>query len=289
VHGVTATANQLRVDYQLNGAALVIAPGYAAAAARTLRVAVDPETAKAAKDGELTLSLDGAAATTVQVAAVLPRLAGAGNTFILADLDALTAALDLASPGQSPQEFWLRVPTSSVPALDRLLHDDGYAELAVADRAAIQHDLDTDPVAQGSQTLLSIVALLALGVAALALMLLVVGERRDGAGELYAWESDGIAPRLLRRLLAVRAAAVAIIAVPIGCLGGVLLTHTGVTLVAVDASGSTPVPPLHAALGTLRVIAELAIGVGAGLLLSWIVASVLLREHYPVAAEAELR
>ena len=94
-----------------------------------------------------------------------------------------------------------------------------------------------------------IVALLALAVAAVALVLLVIGERRDGAGELYAWEADGTRPATLRRMLAVRMVAVAAIGIPVGVLAGLLVARAGATLVAVDASGTSPTPPLSVTLG----------------------------------------
>jgi hypothetical protein len=287
--GVTPSPQQLQVEYQLTGTPQVVAPDYAQLAARTLRVAVDPQTAAQADGDQLSLSLDGAPPITAQIVAVLPRFATADQTFVIADLSALSTADDLNNPGQSPQEFWLSAPKSAAAALDRVLASPPLADLTVARRGSIQRDLDTDPVAQGSRTLLAVVAFLALAVAVLALVLLVIGERQDGAGELYAWESDGVAPAVLRRTLTVRAVAVAAVAVPIGLLAGLVLTRVGVTLVAVDASGATPIPPLQASFGVLPVLVQLVIGIGAGLALSAATAALMLREREPTPAEAELR
>ncbi len=288
--GVGVGKDGLRIDYQLSGTPQVALADYASAARRVLSVAVDPSTAKAATDGILRMSIDGGAVISVRIAAVLPRLPTVTGPFVLADLAALTTQLDLYHPGQSAQEFWLDVPPRSQAALAaRALKRDPLTQLSIAQRAEIEQRLASDPVAQGSRTLLAIVAFLALAVAALALLLLVIGERRDGAGELYAWEADGLTPGLLRRTLALRAIAVATLAVPIGFIGGVLLTRAGVTLVAVDASGTAPVPPLHAVFGWARVLVELAVGVGLALALTVLVVGGLLRERAPVPAEADLR
>ena len=141
----------------------------------------------------------------------------------------------------------------------------------------------------GARTLLIVVALLALAVAAVALILLVIGERRDGAGELYAWEADGTRPRTLRRMLIVRLLVVALVAIPVGVVAGLVLARVGTTLVAVDAAGTTPTPPLSVTLGSVWTPLALLVGVGAGIALGWLVAARSLRERYPVAAEADLR
>ena len=277
----TPSGDHLRLAYRLNGQAMTAVPHYAAGGA-TLPIAVDPTTAAAAHGGLLQLVLDGDAAVTGQVVAVLPRLPTTGSTFILADRTALTRALDRAQPGRSPVEYWLAGSTS---ALQRA----PWTSLAITSRDAVRSDLDTDPIGRGARTLLIVVALLALAVAAVALVLLVVGERRDGAGEMYAWEADGTTPHTLRRMLVVRMAAVAAVGIPVGVVAGLILARVGTDLIAVDASGTTPTPPLAVTLGSAWTPLALAAGVGAGLLLGWVVAARSLRERFPVPAEADLR
>jgi hypothetical protein len=204
------------------------------------------------------------------------------DTFLVADRAPLARVLDRAQPGRSPVEYWLAGSTAG-------LHRGPWAQLADTTRAAVQHRLDADPIGRGARTLLVLVSLLALAVAAVALVLLVVGERRDGAGELYAWEADGTRPRTLRRMLVVRMTAIAVIGVPVGVAGGLILARVGTDLVAVDASGSTPTPPLIVTLGSGWTPLALAAGIGAGILLGWLVAARSLRERFPVAAEADLR
>jgi hypothetical protein len=200
-----------------------------------------------------------------------------GRTFFVADSTALARALVRAEPGRNPTEYWL---SSSGHA---------FAGLTVISRAGVEHDLSSDPISVGARTLLIVVALLALAVAAVALVLLVIGERRDGAGEMYAWEADGTRPRTLRRMLIVRMLAVSFVAIPVGLIAGLVLARVGTALVAVDASGTTPTPPLSVTLGSLWTPLALVVGIGAGLALGWLVASLSLRERYPVAAEADLR
>src|SRR4029077_9474540 len=83
--------------------------------------------------------------------------------------------------------------------------------------------LASERVARGASTMLSLAALVALLVAAVALVLMVVSGRRDGGGEVFAWEVDGVPPSALRRLLAARATSVVLVAIPLGLAGGLLL------------------------------------------------------------------
>ncbi len=277
----TASADRLRLAYRLAGNPMIAIPHFAAVAP-VLPVAVDPRTAASAHGGQLQVVLDGDARVSAQVVAVLPRMATMGNTFLLADRVALSRVLDRAEPGRSPVEYWLSGPTAA-------LRTGPWATLAVTTRAAVQDGLASDPIGRGARTLLAAVSLLALAIAALALVLLVVGERRDGAGELYAWEADGTRPRTLRRMLLVRLVAVAAIAVPVGVAAGLVLAKVGTDLVAVDAAGSTPTPPLAVTLGSVWTPLALLAGVGAGVLIGALVAARSLRERFPVAAEADLR
>ena len=107
-------------------------------------------------------------------------------------------------------------------------------------------------------------ALLSVAVAVLAVVLLVVADRRDEAAELYAWESDGVAPRTLRRSLFARAVAVVGLALPAGVALGLLLGGATSAIVTVTAVGTAPQPPLALSVGPVWVAAVL----GTGLVLS---------------------
>jgi len=282
---VRATTTTMSLGYKLAGAPVVAVPSYTSQSAQ-IPIVVDSATAADARGGVLAFSLDGTTPLTGGIVGQLPRLPTVSGPFVLADRQALQQALDLQRPGRAPTEFWLAGHTA---ALKTVLQKAPYNTLTIATRSAIQHDLDADPVSRGSRLLLVLVGLLALAVAAVALVLLVVGERRDGAGELYAWEADGLAPRVLRRLLLARAVAVAAVAVPVGVAAGLIVAQLGATLVSVDASGATPTPPLAVTLGSMWTPIALIVGVGAGLLVGCAVALSSLRERNPVPALVDLR
>jgi ABC-type antimicrobial peptide transport system permease subunit len=151
------------------------------------------------------------------------------------------------------------------------------------------HQLAGDPVSRGSSLLLALAAGMALLVAAVAVVLLVSGDRRDDAGELHAWESDGVRPATLRRMLLIRALSVVAVGIPIGLAAGLLLAHVGANVVAVDASGATPEPPLHVQVGPLWSSVLLAIGLGLAVGIAALVAGLALRERLPVPPDVELR
>ena len=220
----------------------------------------------------LPLAIDSTTTLSAHVVAVLPRLPTVSGPFILADRAANRRA-GPREPGSNPTEYWGGAPAAA--GAGSAVH------LSVARRDAVQRDLDSDPIGRGARNLLAIVALLALAVAAVALILLVIGERRDGAGELYAWEADGTRPATFRRMLVIRMLAVAAVGIPLGASPGLVLARAGTALVAVDASGTTPTPPLVVTLGSVWTPLALVIGVGAGVVLSALVAAGSLRERFP--------
>jgi predicted ABC-type sugar transport system permease subunit len=72
-------------------------------------------------------------------------------------------------------------------------------------------------------------------------------------------------------------------------VAGLILARVGTTLVAVDAAGTTPTPPLSVTLGSIWTPLALVVGIGAGVVLGWLVAASSLRERFPTTAEADLR
>jgi hypothetical protein len=277
----------LQVRYRLEGMLVVVIPGYSASP--ILPVAVDPATAHSANRGQLTLSFD-EVTITARVVATVARFPTMNGPFVIADRAAITALLDRTEPGTgAARELWVSAPSHSRSALDRAVTRGPYDKLTVARRVPLQAQLAADPVAHGSQLLLALIAGLALLVAGVALVLLVVGERRDDAGELHAWEADGLRPATLRRVLFLRALTVVGVALPVGLATGLVLARAGTTLVAVDASGVAPRPPLQAAVGAVWTTLVLLLGVGLGVALCWAVAARMLRERLPVRPETDLR
>ncbi len=285
-----ATNGRMALDYRLDGSEVVATPGFVPnGQLAPLPVAVDPITAKGVRDGLLQVKIAGQQ-MTARVIATLPRLPTVDGSFVLADRAALVGLLDRTTPGSgAPSELWVAVPASSRASLDRALTSAPYDRLTVTRRDAVQADLDADPVGRGSRVLLAIVGGLALAVAAASLVLLVMGEHRDGAGELYAWESDGVRPAVLRRMLFVRTLTVVGVGLPLGLLAGLVVARVGARLVAVDASGSTPRPPLQVTISSGWTVLVLAAGLGAGVLAVWAVAAGALRERVPARPEVDLR
>jgi ABC-type antimicrobial peptide transport system permease subunit len=118
-----------------------------------------------------------------------------------------------------------------------------------------------------------------------ALVLLVIAERRDESAQLYAWESDGVPPGTLRLSLMLRAVAVVAIGVPGGVLIGLVLSQITTALVRVTAVGTEPVPPLSLAISPLWTFGAVGLGVLAGLGASAVLASMALRERLPSRPE----
>jgi signal transduction histidine kinase len=132
-------------------------------------------------------------------------------------------------------------------------------------RDQIAAALRSDPVARAASGLLLASAGLVLGIAGLALLALVVAERREDAARLYAWEADGLSPSRVRTALWWRAVAVVLPAVPIGALAGAVLATLTARLVAVTAAATEARPPLVSGLGLGAATVTLA-SVLAGLL-----------------------
>jgi hypothetical protein len=276
--GVSGAA--LRVSYRLEGSQIVLVPNYTPPP--ELPVAVDPATAGIADHGRLTITLD--EVTVIgRVVATLPRFPTTSGPFIVADRQALSSVVDRSQPGTgATREIWIASPEAARVTAP-------FHQLTVTLRAPIQQRLTDDPVASGSRLLLAILAGLALLVAGVAVVLLVLGDRRDDAGELHAWEADGVRPATLRRMLFLRALSVVAVALPFGLVTGFVLAQVGAKLVAVDASGVTPVPPLSVSIGAAWTALLLIAGLGLAVALAAAVASRMLRERLPARPELDLR
>jgi hypothetical protein len=283
---VSAGPDRIAVDYELTGNRIVLRP--ATPAPVPLPVFTDPGTAAAASGGLLTLGLGGSADVTARIVGVLPRFPTVGSSFVVASARGLADALDADAPGTgSVDELWLR--SADPQGLRAALGAAPFDQVAVDARQARVDRLAGDPVARGATGLLTGSAVLAFVVALLALVLLVVAERRDEAAQLYAWESDGVTPRTLRRSLLLRAVAVVVVAVPGGVLIGLLLSRLSTALVRLTAVGTDPVPPLALAVSAQWSVLAVAAGIAAGLVVCAAVAAAALREPLPPRPEEGLR
>jgi hypothetical protein len=274
---VSADPSGLAVEYALTGEEVVVRAG---AAPGPLPVYADATTAAAANGGVLSLRVTSGSPVPARVVGVLPRFPTVGASFVVADARALADALDLRDPGTgSVAELWL---SSSRPgALAAALAGPPYDQLRVDVRQARLDRLAGDPVARGASDLLARGALLCFAVALVALVLLVVAERRDDAAQLYTWESDGVAPGRLRRALFLRSVAVAVVGVPAGVAIGALLSLVTAALIRVTAVGTEPVPPLRFAVSPTWTVVAVATGLAVALATCAAVAAGSLRERLP--------
>jgi hypothetical protein len=275
---VTAAGDQLTIDYQLTGPKVVVRAGKSVSAP-VLPVLVDPETAAAAGNGSLAVSVGAGSVLPARVVGVLPRFPTARSSFVVVDAGLLADALDAREPGTgSVGELWL---AQTSPGLAEALSATPFDLLRVDLRQSRQDTLVADPLARGATDLLTASALVALLVAVVALILLVVAERRDSTAAMYAWESDGVAPRTLRWTLFLRALAVVVVAVPGGVLIGALLSRLTTALVRVTAVGTDPVPPLVLSISPLWTVSVVVGGVALGLVACAVLATAALRERLP--------
>jgi hypothetical protein len=275
---VTVDGPVLTVAYRFTGERVVV---HAGADPAPVPVLVDPDTAALAGNGQLTLTVD-TGTVPARIVGVIPRFPTAGSRFAVAAAGPLGAALDARSPGSgSVSELWLHAPEGRAGDLAAALAKAPYDRLTVDLREARETNLAGDPLARGATGQLVLGALTALLLGLVALVLLVAAERRDGSAEWYAWESDGVGPRTLRRSLFVRAASVVATAVPGGLLVGLALSLATTATVAVTAVGTAPVPPLAPAVGVGWIATVVSAGVAAGLVACALVASTTMRERNP--------
>jgi len=87
-----------------------------------------------------------------------------------------------------------------------------------------------------------------------------------------ALEHDGVTPAGLRSRLLWRGMLVAVVGVPIGVAGGLLLTLLGVRLLLTGPGGEVVVPPLRPVLGGLSVLL-VAVTAAVGVLAASLVAA----------------
>src|SRR5206468_5136657 len=120
-----------------------------------------------------------------------------------------------------------------------------FSLLDVASQRATAAALRSDPLARGALALLLVTALVAAVLAAVGLLLVVVGDLRDESGELFDLEAQGATPRDLRRHLLLRAAIVAALGLAGGLAAGAIVSALVVAVVTVTAGAGVALPPLE--------------------------------------------
>ena len=186
--------------------------GHAAAAPRAERQPAgtrpgDPRLAAAADgDGLLPLQVGGER-VTVRVAERIERFPGVEGQAVVGDVGALLSLLNAERPGAARvNELWIGVADDAVGArVADTLERRPFEVLKVTSRRALEADARRDPIAHGTLLALAVAALVALALASAGIVLTVLGDLRDERGELFDLEAEGAAPRLLRRIVRLRA------------------------------------------------------------------------------------
>jgi hypothetical protein len=207
----------------------------------TVPVIVSPAIAGAAAlDGTLPLHV-GNRTILAQVVAVARYFPSVGGQLVVADLPTWLVAANTVEPGTTvPSELWLDAP----PAAASRLAQRPFSVLDVTSQEATAATLRGDPLARGAIALLLVTGVVAGLLAAVGLMLTVVGDLRDESGELYDLEAQGATPRDLRRHLLLRAAIVAVLGLAGGVAAGAIVSALVVAVVTVTAGAGVALPPL---------------------------------------------
>jgi hypothetical protein len=276
---VRADAGALTLAYQLSGSQHVLRPE--ADEPAPVRVITDETTGSAGST--LRLDLGGGEALEALVVGTLPRFPTLGDRFVVADRAALGSALDDLEPGSGrPHEVWATGGDAVVAAVSAAPYD----RLAVTTQQQRRDDLDADAVGQGAGWLLLVAAAVALAVGLLALVLLVVAERRDDEAELLAQEADGVPTSTLRRSLWLRAVGAAVPALVAGGVAGLLLTRAVASLIELSAGGAAPTPPLQPSVGAGWTTVVLLVGLAVALGICALAVARMLRTTWPQRSSA---
>nr|MBA2474793.1 hypothetical protein [Actinomycetota bacterium] len=229
----------------------------------SLPAVVSPLLARLADDsGRLTLQVGGRP-VRLEVAGVATRFPSARNDFAVVDRAALDSAMNLAAPGSGfATEAWLDATTPAAETTVRSrLRRAPFDALVLDSRVEREARLRGDPLARGALAMLLVGAAISLLLALLALALAALSDLRDDRRELLDLETQGAAPRLLRRLIRLRQLGAGTLGLVGGLLTGAVLAALVVDVVAVSATGERPVPPLELSLDPIAVVAVVG-GVG---------------------------
>ncbi|HET6684500.1 MAG TPA: ABC transporter permease [Gaiella sp.] len=191
----------------------------------------------------------------VRVGAVVDRIPGTTGDAVVANLDALTTAVNTSAPGAAPvSELWLGVADGQQQRVDSALAQRPFTALEKRSRAALEADARRDPLGHGTLLALAAAALAALALAVWGLVLAIRADLRDDRGELVDLEAQGATPSLLRRVVATRAGLVAGMGVVAGIVAGALLAILVTRVVTVTARADQPQPPLATTVDPLVLV-----------------------------------
>jgi hypothetical protein len=262
------------VAYRFGDARIVIAPGFVRSGTQPpLAIAVDPDmAARAGESGRMVLTVNGQS-VPAQIVAVLPRFPVSGRHFLLADRPTVVSLLNQLAPGTAfVSQVWIAVPEESLATVRHTLESSPASATALSFRADLARAIIGDPVAARSILLLVAAGAVALGLAMVAAATAVRADVEESHVDQLALEHDGVTPAGLRSRLLWRGMLVAVVGVPIGVAGGLLLTLLGVRLLLTGPGGEVVVPPLRPVLGGLSVLL-VAVTAAVGVLAASLVAA----------------
>ena len=207
-----------------------------------------------------TLALEiGGRRVPVRVAAVVDHFPGTSGDAVIGDITSLETAVNAQVPGAGEtNEVWLDVPSGGTDAAMAALAQPPFRGVESVSRAELLDEARDDPLGHGTLLALDSAAVVALLLAALGLALTVLSDLRDDRGDLYDLESQGAEPRLLRRIVRVRALVVGIAGVLAGAVAGALLALLVTRVVSVTARATTSDLPMQTSFD-LRVLVVAAV------------------------------
>jgi hypothetical protein len=193
-----------------------------------------------------------------RIVATTRRFPSVDGDVVVADRASFLTVANTLEPGvATSSEVWLQhQPSRALP-------------LAVDSQRASERQLTGDPLARGSIALLAVTALVALVLAAVGLLLTVVGDLRDEDGALFDLRAQGAGPRELRRHVMLRALVVGTLGLAGGIAAGAVVSALVASVVTVTAGAQAALPPLELAFGwpiILLAIAALAVTAGVAAL-----------------------
>lgn len=198
------------------------------------------------ENGRLVLQIGGQP-VALRVVRSVERFPSTRGDFVVADRAGLEAALNLADPGSGfPTEVWANAADPQAERAARsALRRAPYDALALDSRVEREQALRDDPIARGSLGMLAIAAGAAFLLALFALALTTLADLRDDREALLDLESQGASPSTLRRVVRIRQLVVGLAGLVGGVVAGAILAAIVTDVVAVSASGTSPVPPLE--------------------------------------------
>ena len=236
----------------------------------------------AGSDGILHMTVEGADALTVRIAAIAHRFPTAGAAFVIADEGELATALNADDPGAAtPAEIWLAVPSAQRARVDAALRRPPFSVLQLRSRDAVQARLASEPLARGLLDVLAMSALLALVLGVAGLVLVCAADLGDERDHLVDLEAMGVGPPALRRHLVLRAAALVVTGIIGGLVLGAVLERLVIDLVSLGAGAATAEPPLRSVQSWATVAAGLLAFAIIGLALVWAFARTAFRAPVP--------